>query len=240
MTTPREAALSLAAEALHAAQRENWPAATTAVKRISDEHGGGGLALAIVGWCDTLIAKHPALKDGRSDGLVGLAWTEAERGGLQFADDVPPQTRWAGQVLMARAMLDQSGFDALMLALPDDGWKIGEYVGALLHSVALTLNRIAVLEAKSPPRMRIGPDIELLCDAATIAASREVLSIQRVQRLMRVGYAKANRLYLLMQEYGILGDLAEDIDHRRVLITQADLAPTLDGLRKIAAEENHG
>lgn len=49
-------------------------------------------------------------------------------------------TRWAGQLVAARAAMDEPKFMGLIDELPEDGFEIGAYVGAVLSSVAMTIN----------------------------------------------------------------------------------------------------
>lgn len=140
---PDEDVLLLAAEALRDAMREDWEGATRRLKAISDEHGGDGLACAICAWCDTLAARHPATAAMKAGAVVQLGWTRDEITGIETADDVDPESRWAGQVIMARARMDLGTLGALMGAIPRTPEGSGQYIGALLQMVAITLTRIA-------------------------------------------------------------------------------------------------
>jgi hypothetical protein len=122
----RARVLALATEALHAASAEDWPAACTAIQAIS----GGGLLTAIMAWCDTLIGRHPGMAGSR-DTPVQVRWQLDSAGPLQHA-------RWAGQVIAARAAMDEAAFMAL-IRVPAEGEELGAYVSALLQSVAMTL-----------------------------------------------------------------------------------------------------
>lgn len=55
LTKKERRALDLAGLALSAGLAKDWPRATRAVQRLSDECGEGGLDLALQGWADTLI-----------------------------------------------------------------------------------------------------------------------------------------------------------------------------------------
>ena len=140
---PDEGVLLLAAEALRDAMRENWEGATRCLKAISDEHGGDGLLCAICAWCDTLAARHPAMAAMNAGAMVHLGWTSDEITGIETADEVSPESRWSGQVIMARARLDHDTLSALMGAIPDTGEGSGRYIGALLQIVAMTILRVA-------------------------------------------------------------------------------------------------
>jgi hypothetical protein len=139
----RARARKLAAEALHAAIREDWPAASKAMTAISAETGGEGACLALVAWCDTLIIAQRrvmGLPDEPQDGEVARpAWLDGDTGHASLnADDAPPAARWAGQLVAARAALDLEAFNALLAALPADGKARGDYAGALLQACAMT------------------------------------------------------------------------------------------------------
>lgn len=139
----RERGIQLAAEALRAAMRQDTERAKNAVKTLSDELGGEGVTLAIVAWSDTLVDQCRKASGTKEGAPFRLAWQEAETGDISVTgNDLSPETRWAGQVITARAALDRAGFNALMRNLPDDGWAVGGYVSALLSSVAMTLRQM--------------------------------------------------------------------------------------------------
>jgi cellulase/cellobiase CelA1 len=129
----------LAGAALQGAISQDAPAADTAINAIYVEHGGEGLTEAIIAWCDTLTAALP-LPPGED--LVGLGWID-ETGQARTADDVDPQARWAGRIVMARAREDKDTFNALIGALPDDGVAASQHLAVLLHLIATNL-RVAV------------------------------------------------------------------------------------------------
>lgn len=134
--TPEEHdALRLAAKALNAAVAEDWDHVESVVNLLHDEHGVEGLVLAMLGWCDVLISQTPQAQGGQ----VNLAFIQQDTGHIGFADSVPAEVAWAGQVLAARAAKDKDMWDALMEVIPEDGAKAGIYIGALLDVVALNL-----------------------------------------------------------------------------------------------------
>ena len=144
MTAGRERGIQLATEALQAAMDENPAAAAAALKAINSELGGQGVTLAIIAWCDALIIRYREATGTPDDSPVRLAWQQEETGDISATgNDVPPETRWAGQFIAARAALDKAACDALIASLPEDGWAIGGYISALLNTVALTLRRMA-------------------------------------------------------------------------------------------------
>lgn len=144
----RSRARQLAAAALHAAIREDWPAASQAMQAISTETGGAGTTAALVAWCDTLIIvqrRAAGLPDEPAPGEVTRpGWLDAGTGQVTLnAGDVPPAVQWAGQLVAARAALDLDGFNALLTAMPADRKARGDYAGALLHACAATARATA-------------------------------------------------------------------------------------------------
>jgi hypothetical protein len=132
--------LKLAAGALAHAVADDMAAAMRMTTRISDNYGGEGMTVAILGWCDALAARHPAkLTPGRA---VQLGFSSVETGGVQSADEVPPEQAWAGQMLLARALMDIETCQALLGALPRDGAGVGRYIAALLDIGGLALREI--------------------------------------------------------------------------------------------------
>ena len=66
---------------------------------------------------------------------------DAETGRVHLGTEgVPDRVRWAGQLIVARAALDKPMFDALIMSLPEDKAVVGSYVGAVLETVAVTMN----------------------------------------------------------------------------------------------------
>ena len=57
------------------------------------------------------------------------------------AGDVDPASRWAGQLMAARAAEDAGTYQALIEAAPED--DLGWYVGAVLTAAALGLRALA-------------------------------------------------------------------------------------------------
>lgn len=91
-------------------------------------------------------------------------------------------------------------------------------------------------EAPTPERMPIGPDIALLCEAATAVTGSSSISQRHLQRRLRVGFVKAQRLLLLMDDYSITGGAPFGGD-RAVLLSRCDLPAQLAELRGMAARE---
>jgi hypothetical protein len=88
-------------------------------------------------------------------------------------------------------------------------------------------------------RMPIGHDIDLLCDAVTFAASGYVINQRNLQRRVRVGHLKAQRLLFLMDDYGVTdGPPLTRWSSRMTLITEEQLPAKLAELREIASTES--
>jgi len=135
----------LAGAALQGAIDHDAPATAAAINAISAEYGGEGLTEAIIAWCDTLTGALPLPPEGISSspaGSVKPAWPGA-------ADDVDPQVRWAGQIVMARARMDKDKFNALVAALPDDGMAGSQHLAVLLNLIATNLRPV---RSGQPPK----------------------------------------------------------------------------------------
>lgn len=133
----RAPVIKLATTALHAAMRDDWPAATTAVQAINDRHGGRGLMAAILAWCDTAILKMTG--SFTASGSVAVAFQAVETGEIGGADDVPAEVRWAGRLIAARAADDEPTFNALIESVPSDPKAMGAHVARLLEMVAINI-----------------------------------------------------------------------------------------------------
>jgi hypothetical protein len=142
VTGTKERARTLAAEALAFARRHDWPAANSRVQALHSECGPDGTLFAVVGWCDTLAA---AQGINENSGPLALGWRDQDTGRVHAGTDgVPPRIRWAGQLIVARAALDEATFFALIKALPKDRKIVGDHVGAVLETVAITMNGLPV------------------------------------------------------------------------------------------------
>ena len=134
----KERARTLAAYALRDARAGDYAAASKQVRALNAELGPAGTMIAIAGWCDTLAA-HSGISE--NSGPLALGWKDADTGRMHSgAEGVPDRIRWAGQLIVARAALDKPMFDALIMSLPEDKSVVGSYVGAVLETVATTLN----------------------------------------------------------------------------------------------------
>jgi hypothetical protein len=134
----KDRARILAAYALRDARAGDYAAASKHVRALNAECGGEGTMFAVCGWRDTLAA-HSGISE--NSGPLALGWKDADTGRIHAGTEgVPDRVRWAGQLIVARAALDKPMFDALIAALPDDKAVIGSYVGAVLETVAITMN----------------------------------------------------------------------------------------------------
>jgi hypothetical protein len=101
------------------------------------------MMLAIIAWCDTLLAAYRQASGTAEDAPLRIAWLSTDTGQLDTdADDVPLPVRWSGRLLMARAVLDKPAWDALISALPHDQEGLREHVAALLDGVSGTLRAL--------------------------------------------------------------------------------------------------
>ncbi|HLL68832.1 MAG TPA: hypothetical protein VK453_24430 [Micromonosporaceae bacterium] len=135
-------AVTYAHAALSRARLGNWDAAADTVRRIHVDLGGrGGMAYALVAWCD-------AYRDhsGGQDAVVttSLRFVSALTGGVCDASDVAPQVAWAGRLIAARCAHDAATFNALIKAVPSD---------PRLHRLRVfAVLRLVVAALGSPPR----------------------------------------------------------------------------------------
>lgn len=140
MTIEHSKPVRLAAAAWQYALADKYESAGRMVKRISDECGGEGLAVALRGWCDT-YADHA--RDGAEDirpSQVNFIRTDTGQLDREDSERVPDDVRWAGQLIAARAELNQERWSELLAALPDDGAAIGRHVIRVLEMTAGTVN----------------------------------------------------------------------------------------------------
>jgi hypothetical protein len=138
VTDVKQRARTLAAQALAAARKDDYPAASALVRQLNAECGSEGTMHAICGWIDTLAAKSGI---SEKDAVLALGFRDAGTGQVHLGSEgVPDRIRWAGQLIIARARLDEPMFRALISALPADKTAAGSYVGAVLETVACTIN----------------------------------------------------------------------------------------------------
>ncbi|MFI6889936.1 DUF4031 domain-containing protein [Streptosporangium canum] len=113
--------------ALHLAVAENLDGARTAVLELPAHHGPGALTGALLVWIDALVSATPDV--------------QRRLAGRDLADDeaVEPVTRWATQMIAARAARDKAGFEALRTAIPKNPAAVGAHVMGLLTLIATYL-----------------------------------------------------------------------------------------------------
>lgn len=90
-----------------------------------------------------------------------------------------------------------------------------------------------------PDHMPIGYDIDLLCDAVEVVTRLQQASARVMQRKVRVGFAKAGRLLLLLEGYEVIGP-HDSKGQYPVRVDRKDCATAVALLRKIASEEAAG
>lgn len=140
ITASHSKPVRLAAAALDAALARQWPRAERALQRLNAECDSGGLADALIAWCDTLIV-HATGGDTGSHKVKMSAW-DIDSGAV--GGEIRPTVRWAMELIQARAAKDLDAFEAKLdeLNAIDDGFERGKYAVELLQSVALTINSL--------------------------------------------------------------------------------------------------
>ncbi|ACZ92035.1 NUDIX domain-containing protein [Streptosporangium roseum] len=110
--------------ALDLAVAEDIDGARTAVLDLPAHHGPGAITSALLVWIDTLIAATPDV--------------QRRLAGRDAADDgaIEPVTRWAAQMIAARATHDATRIDALRTAIPKSPAAVGAHVMGLLTLIA--------------------------------------------------------------------------------------------------------
>jgi S-DNA-T family DNA segregation ATPase FtsK/SpoIIIE len=84
-------------------------------------------------------------------------------------------------------------------------------------------------------KIPIGRDLDLLCDAARMALShRGRIGPAVIQRKVRVGFAKAARLMILLEDYGVIGQVGPD--GRADMVTTEGLPAVLARLSAAAVQ----
>lgn len=133
-------AIRLATNAYHAVLAKEWRKAEQALARLNEECAGEGLFTALKAWCDTFI--HHA-SDGAEVGKIRMVGWNVDTGEVN-EKEVRTSVSWSQRLIAARAAMDLDAFNAVVQELNDidDGFKRGEYVADLLHSIALTVNSL--------------------------------------------------------------------------------------------------
>lgn len=149
MMDPRLSALAL--EALHYAAMGHEERAETLVDEVREHFGEDGLKIAIGVWCDVVTDKYTGHEDVT---VEGIDFQYCDTGAVTSADEVPPATRWAGQILTARIARDIPNFEAFLATLPADPEPQAEYVAAILTVAGLTTRRLWDEYRAADPRAR--------------------------------------------------------------------------------------
>lgn len=134
--------IRLAHAALLAGVDDKWQKATDLVARINAECQSGGLADALVAWCD-------AMQEHANDGdmtfqKIRTVPMAVETGELNNETAKTPYMDWTQRLITARAAGDRDAFVALLdeLNAVGDGRERGRYVSALVTSVALSIRTL--------------------------------------------------------------------------------------------------
>lgn len=130
----------LASAAYQAALAGKLEVAGRYLQRISDECGGEGLEVALRAWIDTYADHATDGQPARSQARMAFIQESTGQLDREDSDRLPPEIRWAGQIVTARTALDRERYDQLIDELPDDGAAIGNYVFTLLQTIARTVN----------------------------------------------------------------------------------------------------
>jgi hypothetical protein len=122
--------IKLAKKALILAIEERTKDALQMVERIADEHGGHGVSVAMITWCELFI-------DHAAGGATRRAGLKIE---FVNGDDPPVELVWAERMILARLAMNQQEWDGTMEEVPtDDPFGTGRHVIALLDTVAVTM-----------------------------------------------------------------------------------------------------
>jgi hypothetical protein len=137
-SNPHSKPRRLASEILAAATAEKWTTVSALMTRLSNECPGEGITEALLGWCDTTLNHASGGTFGTGQRLAVMPMA-IETG--QINGELPPELRWAMNLLQARANMDKPAFRALLdqINAISDGHERGQYAGALVQCCALTL-----------------------------------------------------------------------------------------------------
>jgi DNA segregation ATPase FtsK/SpoIIIE, S-DNA-T family len=87
-----------------------------------------------------------------------------------------------------------------------------------------------------PERTPIGYDLGLLCEAVGVVTRFQRADKSLLQRRVYVGFAKAGRLLLLLEDYGIIVP-ADSPGRHPVLVAREDRDAALERIREAAGKE---
>lgn len=121
--------IKLAKKALILAVEERSKDALQTVERIAGEHGGRGVQVAMITWCELFI-------DHATGGTTRPAGLQIE---FDNSDDPPVELVWAQRMILARLVMNQQEWDETLNEVPTDPPGMGRHVLALLDTVAVTM-----------------------------------------------------------------------------------------------------
>lgn len=110
------------------------------VRRLYDEHGGAGIARAMLAWIDSALDAQGLTCGCLPEGTpVKLALWCTDTGEVNTPEEVAgvrPESVWAGELIVARLRNDQLGYDRLLASVdPDEPGSMGRHVLALVDAV---------------------------------------------------------------------------------------------------------
>ena len=132
--------IRLARTALVAAIDGRNEASLDTLRRLWQECGADGMALAMQAWCDSFI-DHATEGDPRPR-RVRLGFVNSSTGAFDRdgSEQVPADVQWAGRLIQARAAMDRQAYEAVVAELPEgESDETGRCLAALLHVVAATV-----------------------------------------------------------------------------------------------------
>ena len=135
----RAEVVRLAKVALTAAIGNRNGEATSAVQAIADLHEDA-ITIAMMAWCDTALAHVPGWQTSPGNGVI-MQFREEKAGGIQGPDEVPEGVRWAGEVLIARARMDEAAFIEAISSCESDR-EFSANISHLLTLIATNLRPV--------------------------------------------------------------------------------------------------
>ena len=128
--------LQAAARALALAVDEDLDCAVEHVDELAG-YGMNAVALGMCAWADTMLTFHPN-GGRRADDAVHLITTD-EDGHRTDVEAMPTRSRWAAQLIAARAASDEQGWRDLLLSTGPDPMEWRRRVITLLLTCALNV-----------------------------------------------------------------------------------------------------
>jgi hypothetical protein len=144
---PPSAVYRYAATALSAAIANDADAYSKAMRSLSRNYGGDGIGAAMLAWIDTLLAEIQA-PGGKA--IFAPAWMVVDEataaggtGKINGADDTPPEARWAGRLIAARANDDEASYLAILDSAPQGERAWSKHINTLAMTVAASIAFLA-------------------------------------------------------------------------------------------------